>query len=92
MGQVKILVRQIISACISYLTVDHRDFPMIPVIQEHIHDRDEGVKYAAGDSQPFHFLYKVCRDEADAAHIIVEYPDFHSLGHLADKHILNPFP
>ena len=50
MCDVEILIRQIVSTCVSNLSVNYSNLPVIAVVQEHIQSRQNRVKYTTFDS------------------------------------------
>ena len=90
MGQIEILVGQIVPAGKAHRAVDDGDFPVVPVVHEHVEHRDDRVEHPALYPRLHHAADEVPVDKADAADIIVEEADLHSLGSLPGEHILQP--
>ena len=72
MGDVKILVRQIVTSGEAHLSVDDGDFAVIPVVQEQVHQRNNRIEHSALNAQRSHLPNELIVDKGDAAHVIVE--------------------
>ena len=92
MSDVEIFVCQIVPAGKADPAVNHRDFPVIPVIQEHIEARKERIEYTAFYAKRPHFLYKAGIDKADGAHVVIEDPDLHSCLYAFHQHLFYSVP
>ena len=89
---VKILICQVITACVPNLSVNHRNLSVVTVIQEHIKSRKQRIEYPAGNSFRFQFSRKAQIYESDRAHVIIEHPDLYSCFHPFFQHRLYPAP
>ena len=89
MGDIEILVGQVVAAGKSHLAVHYRNLPMISVIEEHVHQRDDRVEHPALDSAGTHLSDKVRVDESDAADIVVENSHIQSFGRLFRENLFD---
>ena len=87
MRDVKIFFGQIIAAGKAYLSVDHRNFPVIPVIQKRIEKGRHRIKDSRIDACRLHAPDKIVVDEPDAADVVIEKPDFHACGRTRRKNL-----
>ena len=88
MRDVKVLLSQIVTAGKADFSVDHRNFPVVPVIQERIEKRRHRIKDSRADAGRLHAPDKIVVDEPDAADVVVEEPDFHTACRLLYKDFL----
>ena len=89
---VKILICQVITACVPNLSVNHRNLSVVTVIQEHIKSRKQRIEYPAGNSFRFQFSRKTQIDESDRSHVIIEHPDLYTCLHPFLQNRLDPAP
>ena len=75
----KIFIRHIVTAGIGNFPVDHHDFPVIPVVDEDIEQREHRVEPDAVDARLFHFPVKFPVQKSNASDIIVDHTDLHAL-------------
>jgi len=84
---VNIFVRKVDSSGKSNFSVDNKDFPVISVIHHNRHDRTEWIKCCAFDSFFLKLLIILRWKRIDAANIIIDQSDIHTLFAFAFQHI-----
>ena len=89
---VDILVREVDAPGVSHAAVHHHDLPVVAVVHDQRHQRHHGVEGDAPDVRPLHPHHEVRRQAQEAAEIVVDEPDVHPLGGLADEDVLHPAP
>ena len=72
MGDVKVLLRQIVAAGKAHLAVDDRYFPVVSVIQKGVEEGRHRIKHARLYSRRLHAAYEIVIDKPNAADVIVK--------------------
>ena len=90
LGDVEILVRQIVAAREPDFAVDHRNLPVVAVVDEEIQSHIHRVEDPALDPHRLHLIDEAVSDVAHASDIVVEEADFDALFHLCREHLKDP--
>ena len=89
---VDVFVREVDPAREGCMPVDHKNLPVIAVIQEDRRRRDKPVEHDTLDPKGAHFFEVAHREGADRTDVVVYEADIHALLHLLLQNVQNAVP